>query len=161
MIQSNRPKGAKFYFINTYYEKGKLFETVLFKGEDPHGPRKRYYKSGELEREDNFRDGILHGVEKYYNKAGFLTQEINYDNWEANWCKFYYSTGELMEEGIYIDGEFKSTDQYNIEGKKINIAGGRARKAEMDAQQNKLNYEILLNKYPKLAEFRKEFDLEI
>ena len=45
--------------------------------------------------------------------------------------------------------------------KKINIAGGRARKAEMDAQQNKLNYEILLNKYPNLAEFRKEFDLEI
>ena len=95
------------------------------------------------------------------NKEGILTQEINYDNSEANWCRFYYNTGELMEEGMYVDGEFKSTAQYNLKGKRINIAGGRSRKAEMDAKQNKLNYQALLKLNPKLAELKQEFDLEV
>ena len=161
MMTTNRPKNSKYYIIRTYYEAGKLYETAWWKEEELHGVRRRYLKTGGLYREDQFVDGELHGVEKYFNKACILTQEINYDNGEANWCRFYYNTGELMEEGTYIKGVFKSTAQYNLKGKRINIAGGRARKAEMDAKENKLNYQKLLNLNPKLADFKEEFDLDI
>ena len=148
MMSTSRPKDSKYYIIRTYYEAGKLYETAWWKEDILHGVRRRYLKTGELYREDRYVDGELQGVEKYFNKKGILTQEINYDNSEANWCRFYYNTGELMEEGMYVDGEFKSTAQYNLKGKRINIAGGRARKAEMDAKQNKLNYQALLKLNP-------------
>ena len=161
MMATNRPKDSKYYIIRTYYEADKLYETAWWKEENLHGVRRRYLKTGELYREDRYVDGELQGIEKYFNKEGILTQEINYDNSEANWCKFYYNTGELMEEGMYVDGEFKSTAQYNLKGKRINIAGGRARKAEMDAKENKLNYQKLLKLNPQLADFKQEFDLKV
>ena len=166
MILSKRPTGAKYYFINYYYEKAYgqkdgLFEICSFKGEEMHGIRKRYFKSGILMIEDKWVDGEPHGWENIYSETGVLDYKTKYVHGVAKEFNSYYDTGELMEEGVYINDEYHTHAIYNTKGQMVSMIGAMKKRAIQEAVQNKMNYQILLKQNPQLAEFRKEFDLDI
>jgi antitoxin component YwqK of YwqJK toxin-antitoxin module len=166
MILSKRPPGAKYYFINYYYEKeygqkDGLFETCSFKGEEMHGIRKRYYKSGKLMLEDKWVDGELHGWEKTFSEDGILEFKTKYVHGVATELNCYYDSGELMEEGVYIGEEYHTSAIYNKKGQIVSMIGAMRKRAIQEAAQNKMNYQILLKQNPRLADFKKEFNLEV
>ena len=76
------------------------------------------------------------------------------------------STGKTRPQKTYATARTRVRGQYGwhtqTPTQRANtIRDIRARKAEMDAKENKLNYQKLLKLNPELADFKREFDLQV
>lgn len=104
----------KHGIYQSFYENGQLQMTILYIRNKKTGLGVIYNENGKKREEAQFKNGMLNGIRKIYDtKSDAMIIEETYvdDNFEGPY-KAYFPSGQLKQEGQYINGAMNQLWNY-------------------------------------------------
>lgn len=91
--------------FRSYFESGKLWQTIGYKAGVEEGFSTTYYESGAKKKKESYRNGILHGATEEYYENGKLRRTLPYILGMVHGvAKAYDEMGALTEEMSFEQG---------------------------------------------------------
>lgn len=104
--------------VKSYRPDGRLYATVAYVNNKPHGKGLQYHPNEKLYIEAEYRDGLKHGLAKQFYQSGILYSETPFKNGKIDGIvKKYHKDGKLRAEIPYKnDYECMGLKEYILNG---------------------------------------------